>query len=129
MKNFYEIIGTNYEAIYSKNTRGKDYTDIEIDNFLKEKYEHIIKLIETKISIANSEDRISELEEQKKEIIFAYEQIKSPIQREIYNKILDHEKFQNILSKDGKVDNIVRRKTAYSILNILPDTLKSKLDK
>lgn len=120
MKNCYEILGTNYEAIYY---RGLKESDSEIDEFLRDKYEYAKKLLEAKKNNAKSEERLQELEEQAKNLMLAYEQIKSPIQREIYNRELEEEKYQKILGDKGKTGNVTKRKTAYHILNILPETL------
>lgn len=125
-RDYYEIIGTTRDAIEWDILHKKSRTIEEQDKFVKEKYEHAIKLLKIRKQMNTSPERLQELNEQEKEIIFAYNQVKSPILRDLYNRKLDEiEK-----KKEEKQTNIgvPRKRSAYDILNTTRRALELRTD-
>lgn len=125
-KDYYEIIGTARDAIGWDIVHKQSRTIEEQDKFVKEKYEHAIKLLKIRKQMNTSPERLQELNEQEKEIIFAYNQVKSPILRDLYNRKLDEiEK-----KKEEKQTNIgvSRKRSAYDILNTTRRALELRTD-
>lgn len=124
MKDYYKMIGTSREAVWHVNLNGRRRPENEIDAFIKEKYEDSIKSIERKKQFATSQEKVEELNQEAEQIIFAYEQIKSPILREIYNKRFDDEKRMQISANKG----VPKKTTAYDILNTTKETMQLRTD-
>lgn len=122
MEDYYKIIGTSREAVYDGILNKGERTDIEKDKFIKEKYNDTIKRLETKKSITTSPEIIKELDEQIQKCRFAYEQIKSPILRDIYNRRTDERKQQSDQLR------LFRKETAYDILNTLKESMQLRSD-
>lgn len=143
MKNFYEIIGTSENAIKRKRlelTRDKKLTSKQIDDlvdqFVKEKYENTLRLLEMKIKI--NEGKILqqlELQRAKKELMHAYKQIASKTLRNLYS--YDQENIETRMENKSekskipeekivKFNEIVKNKnrTAYEVLGTLEETIK-----
>ena len=81
MEDYYKVIGTNKQAVDYDINRNKR-TEEEKLEFIKEKYESQIRIIENRKSIArtqNNQEKLEELDRQVEVIMSAYEQIKSSI--------------------------------------------------
>lgn len=145
MKNFYEIIGTSENAIKRKSlelARNKKLTNKQIDDlvdqFVKEKYENALKLLEMKKKI--NEGKVLkqlELQQAKKELMQAYKQIASKTLRNLYcydreNRESGHEteKPYTTGEKIIRFDKIPTRRdrTAYEILGTLEETMGAYSD-
>lgn len=146
MDNYYKIIGTSKEAVYYIALDGKKHTEDEIDIFIKEKYEDKIKSLERKMSLATSQERREKLKEELKKTAEAYKKINSSILRHIHNRELEEqeeqrnsifnfqESSQNCNKKIEDNENkiianlIIRKKTAYDILNTTKETMQLRND-
>lgn len=114
MEKFYKMIGTSEMAVdYDINRKKR--TNKEKLEFIKEKYECQIRIIENKKDIArykNDEQKLEELNSQMEAINFAYEQLKSFIET----------KQQDDMAKD------YRKKTPFEILNLFEDSMQFRTD-
>lgn len=140
MRNFYEVIGTSEKAVKRKRlelTKSKKFTDKEVeqlvDRFIREKYENAIKLVEMKKKLYEGQIlKQKELEEEEKEIVYAYKQIESKTLRDLYT--YDQEKRETKNEENREVnDKIIRfteispkqSRTAYKVLGTLEETIRS----
>lgn len=90
-KNAYEIIGTSRQAV-EIDISGKKRWTIEQDAFIKDKAEHILKILEIRYKGPNrNKIEKEQIQEEASEIRKAYEQIKTSEAREIYNSILEEQ--------------------------------------
>lgn len=109
-KNAYEIIGTSRQAV-EIDISGKKRGTIEQDAFIKDKAEHILKILEIRYKGPNrNKIEKEQIQEEASEIRKAYEQIRTSEAREIYNSILEEQ------TKESNKISIPREPDAYQIL-------------
>lgn len=95
MKDCYEILGTNRNAIYYKDLlkrepRPKQEQDIFLRNVYKNKM-NLIKIKQDAAQRRNNPERLRELEQEAEETKFAYEQVKSANLRQKYHQEMDRD--------------------------------------
>ena len=154
MENFYEMIGTSENAIKNKRLslekEGLERRKIDeyLDNFIKEKYEHTIRLIQMRKKILEeeilnfeqilqgiaekkeqAEEKMLSLEQQELQITEAYEQIATRTLRDLYN-VRMNEKMERQGLRRNKIINFEtvahkkRNFVAYDVLNLLEESFK-----
>ena len=121
MKDCYEIIGAAREAIEWSFTKKQRRTYDEQDEFVKSKYNRIMKILEFGKKINTNPQKRELIEKQIDEVKNAYRKIKTPILREIYNQELDE------LKRKERGERLVN-KNAYEILNTTRDALKMRVE-
>lgn len=121
-KNCYDIIGTNQYAIKYDIRTKEERTEEEKDRFIKEKYEHELKRINHKLENCETYEEMQKLERLKKEIAEAYQKIKNPISRDIYNRAIEEP-----VEIKRKMINIEER-NFYKDLRTSSETLKYRSD-
>lgn len=119
---YYKILGTNREALDYKGMGEKKRTEMEIDEFLREKYEHAIKM--NKIKKNANPKRAEELEKEEQLIEYAYEQVSSPIKREMYHKFLEERK-----RAKSPLGVFLKVRTAYDDLNTTMKALEYRTER
>ena len=113
IKNPYELIGTNRDAI-ERDLQGNSRTEQEKDQFILEKYEHTIRMLDIKLGIPNLTDAARKvIEMQKQEVTKSFDLIKNTVGREMFDKNLS----ERMLNKEqnGKVP-FRKELNAYELL-------------
>lgn len=121
MDNYFKVLNTNKSGV-TYNINRQKRTEEEQDEFLKEKYNDRIKGIKLKREIAiagGNQERVKELEQEEKDVVFAYQQIKS---MDLRNKLKKESEIKEQQTRRQKVAN--KKKSPYEILGALEDTLK-----
>lgn len=88
IEDYYQIVGTNREAVKIDIFTHTERSEEEKNAFIKEKYEHTIKLVQIKKKNKSPE----ELEDELKRIEEAYDAIKDASSRYLYDKQVDERK-------------------------------------
>lgn len=145
----YQVLGTR-KIFVEVNIKGKVRDDSEKDQFIKEKAEYALKMIDIKYKNPNRSAREKkELEEKAKEILDAYEKVRNKTAREIYDAMLqeaEKEKQEktirikrnpdayrtlgfsrtqcsNSVKSDGEIDSMIQQRK-NSFLTLLEDQIK-----
>lgn len=126
-RDYYEMIGTTREAVEWDIVHKQSRTLKEQDKFIREKYEHAMKLLKIRKQKNLSSEKLQKLNKQEKEIIFAYSQVKSPILRDLYNQKLYE--IENKKEEKRRNIEIPRKRSAYDILNTTRKALELRTDK
>lgn len=111
----YEIIGTTRKAIEFDFEKKKIRNPEEQDKFVESKYNRALELVELGKRINTSPEKIAEIEEKERLIRSAYNEIKTPFLRMIYNRKIENAKAKT-LGKET-VYNELKKMDAYEILN------------
>lgn len=124
MEDYYKIIGTNKHAV-DYDINGKKRTVEEKLEFIKEKYEYQIRIMENRKTIArnqNNQEKLEELNAQMEAISYGYQQIKSSILEQEYEQKSDKTQKQDSMTR------IFKKKTPYELLNLLEESMKCRTD-
>lgn len=123
MKDCYEILGTNREAVDCKGGMKTEFrTEEEKDDFLKDKYETAKRKIQYQKDVAQmrgEKEKIGSLNEELKVIILAYRQIESSSLREKYNQEMDSQRKGSSVKKGN-----FQRGNPYQRLNTDEETVQ-----
>lgn len=115
MEDYYKVIGTSIQAIKHKRLIS---TEEEIDNFIKEKYEYMIRRINNKREIFKESEEFGQQIEQ---IMNAYQHIKTQNLRDLYERKIEEE-------EQGKKSSKTRKKTIYDVLGINKESMNFRED-
>jgi len=120
----YKILGTSRSALTYSGFSMKKRNDVEINDFIKDKYFTALRTIE--ISKVNaSPEKIKELEEQAKLVEYAYRKLRTPYLRDQYHSQLDELKKEN---ENNSTNAIPEQKNAYDVLNTTRDAINNRSD-
>ena len=92
----YEIIGTTRKAIEFDFEKKKIRNPEEQDKFVESKYNRALELVELGKRINTSPEKIAEIEEKERLIRSAYNEIKTPFLRMIYNRKIENAKAKTL---------------------------------
>lgn len=116
----YKVLGTNKEIIYHMSLKEGES---RVDEFIREKYEYTKKRLEKRKKNTILPAELEKLEQQIKEVVEAYEQVKSSIDRVCYHQEVN-KVAQNRLD-DGRP---IAKETAYSVLHLSKESMKMRTD-